>query len=574
MAFRYDLNATERKDLLEVLIHRLCELKPNIKTHVKNGGDGIEIVNKEEVCKAIYELTKDLSTNKKISDFSPSVKGFENNFYGSQGIQSNIMDRYMKVIFKDDWNYTAKDKIQFIKEFSEKIKSKEELEQFLKEINHNSALLTGNRIIETTNVTNPNEETKDSLLESYRGFYLSVKTSGNGIIWIYPWKFEVKYENNNAKGKVTRPTHNTGIDKKYEGSYRIQDRKTISILISLETTHLNSSHHYLAELKNYDNQINTEFECIGTSVFEGKPLIENEYFIKISDNPEDYKEIYEEAKYQVFFQSTELERRFPTQANDSDFINRLKTFLKPKKQVEHRICHVKYTHISLDNTPVYKRQIHKFGYDTSNNPKFEPNVLTEYQYTKIIKYGKIEHLPQISLEHTSKDETYTDNAFVEMQMLHPVVGIEQDSDYNANEIKSEVKVNDIKDYQTIITTASYINDNKSESFKNGIRFSRETEMGLLVIDFLSLKNFDTLNIQLKKLEYFKDNSKTAFKTFDVNNQNLNFILTEEIEDEILLTKYENNLENIKGVYRFEVNTNIKKHDHLQVEFNITPKSNF
>jgi hypothetical protein len=162
-------------------------------------------------------------------------------------------------------------------------------------------------------------------------------------------------------------------------------------------------------------------------------------------------------------------------------------------------------------------------------------------------------------------------------MLYPTDNLEFDGEHSPRKDISSMKVlglNKETDNDVVLTNASYINDDNLKKIthtgrevRTGIKFWKETEKGVLVIDFTSLRNFNELDFKLTKIVYSRKNKIDFFEWPNKDtSQNSLYIIEEPITDGIQVISQQLKNGNARGIFRVEVNTDIKEIDHVKVYF--------
>ena len=153
--------------------------------------------------------------------------------------------------------------------------------------------------------------------------------------------------------------------------------------------------------------------------------------------------------------------------------------------------------------------------------------------------------------------------------------------FHAKKITGLAIVGSFKGFDVVISSILYINDTNKAHIKDfgghiltGIMFSKETEKGIFIIDFTSLKDFNSLEIKVSKLIYERGIDEAV--DYEISASNLSdlnvFSIIEEETNEFKVIPLRNGREK-EGLFRIDVNTKIEKEDHIKVYFSCKPKEN-
>lgn len=187
-------------------------------------------------------------------------------------------------------------------------------------------------------------------------------------------------------------------------------------------------------------------------------------------------------------------------------------------------------------------------------------VLNEYVYFKVIKYFKPLQNNQI---HKIKDQSFSNDAYVDLQVLHPLYKNFLDAG-EFEPLLSISKQNIKAGGDLYVTSTSYIND--LDEYKFSIVASKKTKKASIIFDFTSLKDADQYVFTITQIKYiFKKKNKTKSQKITNNPKAINIEKGFEIIEGNPID-YSNEL-----IFVVNINSIMDSGDRVFVYFDITPR---
>lgn len=295
--------------------------------------------------------------------------------------------------------------------------------------------------------------------------------------------------------------------RKYTGEADTLSENCYSIVLDSASEKVKQHKHFQTNT-NWTQEFGTDILLLkGTGIVKEQPSTVEEVIIKLPKgvNYTDNKGI--ETSEEI------LKATLKKYYGDDDGENKMKavtSLLNPNADrtdgcdIAFKLGYLKFLDIGFgkeDSTQ--KRNIIK--YIKPKEPITTPvKVLNEYVYFKVIKYFKPLQGNQI---HKLKDQSFRTDAYVDLQVLHPLY--KNFLDAGEFEPRLSISKQNIRAGGDLyITSTSYIND--LDEYKFSIVASKKTKKSSIIFDFTSLKDANEYVFTITQIKYiFKNNEEVC-----------------------------------------------------------------